>query len=504
MYKVLIVDDEEPVLESYSFMLEGDRDFTVAGTARSGYQALELIYQREPDLVFMDINIPGMDGLAVIADVYQKFPGMVFVLSTAYERFDLAQRAIPLGVFAYLVKPVSKKTFLATLDKVREHLDGQTWTAAQEEADPMRRLLRGFLRKVLWQEIQEDDWERYRTRFGLPSDKGIVCLVEAGHSAVSPARDFPPGAEEPAWSGRIAERLAYRHRCFFDTLVNRGLFLISEDIDREVMERHLTAALREVFPPPDFPDYGIGGCYRGPELYKSCVEALTELGNKRKGADTQSRERLRLAQLRRKIGIADAGAVKKLFGLLWEDIFAGNDFTLAKAKMIPVFMFLLDDCTGCYQSSSGGDPPGGRPLPFSPAEDIMAVRDMAEWEAWSAGAFETILRMASLRRSGNFPLPLIKAMEYIHDHYTKTIQLGDAAEAALVSTAYLSRLFSEHLKTNFVDYLTEMRIERAEKLIRESRMSIKEVARAVGYQDPNYFSKIFRKVTGMLPTQYAG
>jgi two-component system response regulator YesN len=494
VYKVLIVDDEEPVLESYSFMLEGGRDFTVAGTARSGYQALELIYQRKPDLVFMDINIPGLDGLEVIADVYQKFPGMVFVLSTAYERFDLAQRAIPLGVFAYLVKPVSKKTFLATLDKVREHLDGQTRTAAQDEADPMRR----FLRKTVWQEIREDDWERYRTRFGLPSDKGIVCLVEAEHSATSPARDFPPGAEEPAWSGRIAERLAYRHRCFFDTLLNRGLFLISEDIDREVMERHFTAAVREVFPPPDFPDYGIGGCYRGPELYKSCGEALTALGNKRKGADAQSRERLRLAQLRRKIGIADAGEVKKLFGLLWGDIFAGSDFTLAKAKMIPVFMFLLDDCSGCYQGSAG-DPP-----PFSPAEDIMAVRDMAEWEAWSAGAFETILRMTSLRRSRNFPLPLIKAMEYIHEQYTKTIQLGDAAEAAHISPAYLSRLFSEHLKTNFVEYLTELRIERAEKLIRESRMNIKEVAYAVGYQDPNYFSKIFRKVTGMLPTQYAG
>jgi two-component system response regulator YesN len=472
------VDDEEPVLESYAFMLEGGRYFSLAGTARTGYEALECIYTREPDLVFMDISIPGMDGLEVIADVHRKFPAMVFVLSTAYERFDLAQRAIPLGVFAYLVKPVSKKTFLATLDKVREHLDGQSRSAAHDGEEPVQQLLR----KTIWKEISEDDWERSRERFGLPSDKGIVCLVE-------------PEEEEPAWDKGIAEQLSYRYHCLFDTILNRGLFLISGDINREALEPHLAAALRGAFPLSAV-KYGIGGCYRGTTLYKSCNEALSELGNKRGRTEILLKERICLAQLRRKIGIADAGEVKKLFNLLWSGIFSSNDFTLAKAKMIPVFMFLLDDCTGCYQNAAD------EPLPFSTAEDIMAVRDMAEWEIWSTDVFDKVLRLATLRRSGNFPLPLVKAMEYMHEHYTEAVQLGGAADAAQVSAAYLSRLFSEHLKTNFIDYLTELRIERAEKLIRESRMNIKEVAYAVGYQDPNYFSKIFRKVTGLLPTQY--
>jgi two-component system response regulator YesN len=460
-------------------MLEGSRNFTLAGAARTGYEALECIYTHEPDLVFMDISIPGMDGLDVITDVYRKFPAMVFVLSTAYERFDLAQRAIPLGVFAYLVKPVSKKTFLSTLDKVREHLDTQSRSAVHDGEEPVQQLLR----KTIWKEMSEDDWERRRECFGLSSDKGIVCLIE-------------PDEEEPTWDKSIAEQLSYRYHCLFDTILNRGLFLISGDINRETLELHLAEALRETFPLSAVPKYGIGGCYRGTVLYKSCNEALSELGNKRGQTELLLKERIRLAQLRRKIGIADAGEVKKLFNLLWSGIFSSNDFTLAKAKMIPVFMFLLDDCTGCYQNAAG------EPLPFSPAEDIMAVRDMAEWEAWSTDVFNKVLRLAALRRSGNFPLPLVKAMEYMHEHYTEAVQLGDVADAAQVSAAYLSRLFSEHLKANFIDYLTELRIERAEKLIRESRMNIKEVAYAVGYQDPNYFSKIFRKVTGLLPTQY--
>ncbi|MDR1636993.1 MAG: AraC family transcriptional regulator [Treponema sp.] len=166
--------------------------------------------------------------------------------------------------------------------------------------------------------------------------------------------------------------------------------------------------------------------------------------------------------------------------------------------MIPVFMFLLDDCTGCYRDNTETAPL------FAPAEEIMALPDMPAWEAWADQAFEKLLLQAGLRRSNAFPVPLAKAVEYIHAHYAEGIQLGDAAEAALVSPAYLSRLFSEHCKTSFIDYVTELRIENAEKLLRESKMTIKEVAFAAGYQDPNYFSKIFRKVTGLSPLAYAG
>jgi two-component system response regulator YesN len=97
----------------------------------------------------------------------------------------------------------------------------------------------------------------------------------------------------------------------------------------------------------------------------------------------------------------------------------------------------------------------------------------------------------------------MNAMEYIHEHYAEPIQLSSAAEAAKVSATYLSRLFSEYIQSTFIDYVTALRIEQAEKLIRETRLNIKEVAFAVGFQDANYFSKIFRKITGLPPSVYA-
>jgi two-component system response regulator YesN len=481
MYRVLIVDDEEPVLESYEFMLKSADGFALAGKARSGYEALRLIHETEPDLVFMDINIPGLDGLAVIADVYKKFPYMVFVLSTAYERFDLAKRAIPLGVFAYLVKPVSKRTFLSTLNEVREVLVKRPAPEEEGREDPAR----PFFKKIIWQEMSETTWETWRERLAFPSDRGIVFILELGE-------------DTEKWCGKIAEQLSYKYHCRYDAILNRGLFLVSGNVDRQSLTAWLDARIKDLIPGTIRCFRGVGELCRGPELYRSCNRALRELEEERQEIDIRQGERFRLIQLRRKMGRTSPEEVKKLFVQLWGEIFMNYDFTLAKAKMVPVFMFLMDDCTGCYR-----DHTETAPL-FAAAEEIMGIPDIARWELWAEAAFEKILFQAVLRRSTTFPVPLAKAIEYIHRHYAEGIQLNDAAGAAQVSPAYLSRLFSEHCKTSFIDYITELRIENAEKLLRESPMNIKEVAFATGYQDPNYFSKIFRKLTGRSPVAYAG
>ncbi|MDR2517018.1 MAG: helix-turn-helix domain-containing protein [Spirochaetaceae bacterium] len=517
MYRVLLVEDEEPVLDSYEFMLKSTEDFSSAGKARTGYEAIRMIYELEPDLVFMDINIPGVDGLAVIAEVHDKFPAMDFVISTAYERFDLALKAIPLGVFAYLVKPVTKKTFFETLAKFRGHYAARLRNAAilsaagngaavpGDGADEyisghggyapahsgvgarsMPPAERQFLRKIIREAVTEEAWEAYRRNFNLPSDRGLICVLETGYE------------DAEIGGAAIAEKLSFRYFCIHDTLLSRDIFFISGDSGRDAFEKQFVKILGETAPAQALRHYGIGGLFRGPELYRSAAEAQSRLEEKQSRTGVMLRRRRLLVQLRQKIGIAVPEEVKKLFTRLWGEVFAGDDFTAAKAKMIPVFMFLIDDCTGFYRGRSEELPP------FDAAEEIMGLGTMAEWEAWASAAFDTLQRRISLRRSANLPLPLIRAVEYVHEHYAEGIQLGSAASAAQVSPAYLSRLFTEHLKTTFIDYLTELRIENAGRLLRESRLNIKEISRAVGYQDPNYFSRLFRKITGSAPHELRG
>jgi two-component system response regulator YesN len=163
--------------------------------------------------------------------------------------------------------------------------------------------------------------------------------------------------------------------------------------------------------------------------------------------------------------------------------------------MVSLFTLLLDDIFGAWSKDESFD----ASLPFDPAE-IMDLADLGSWKHWAELNFDRLALQANLDRSGNYPLPLVKALAFIRENYVRGIQLSDAAEAARVSPAHLSRLFAEHLKTSFIDYITALRINEAERLLKETPVTVKEAAHAVGYQDPNYFSKTFKKIKGVLPT----
>lgn len=97
---------------------------------------------------------------------------------------------------------------------------------------------------------------------------------------------------------------------------------------------------------------------------------------------------------------------------------------------------------------------------------------------------------------------LNKAIEYINDNYQRSITLNELAEYTYVSTYYISRIFKKEIGKNFVDYLNEIRINKAKVLLKNNTYKTYEVAELVGIQDPHYFSKLFKKYTNMTPTDY--
>lgn len=482
MYTVLIVDDEEPVLESYGFMLEsGIEGFTLAGKARSGYEAIKLLYELKPDVVFMDISMPGLDGLDTIAEVHEKFPETVFVLSTAYERFDLARRAIPLGVHAYLVKPVTKRIFAETLANIRQALAKRRSTrSSAQESD----VVKHFMAEDVWTALDTARWQVIRAELHLESDKGLIAFIGADSD------------RDGVFAG-INAKLAYKYRFYFIVHLQLGMYFFPGDVNGGDLERAVREILATQVPSSVVSFVGFGSLREGRELYRSCEEALDEINRQRDVTDIRLRERMRIIHLRRQMGLSPYEDVHALFTAHWEEIFGFYGFGLAKAKMISLFTLLIDDCTSCYQSHTD------QPPPFSPTDEIEPIPDLASWTVWVSASFYRLYQCARQTRTGKFPVPLVKALAFIDGNFDQQVQLSDVAEAANVSSAYLSRLFGEHMASNFIDYLTVMRVERAEKLIRENRLNIKEVSFAVGYQDPNYFSKIFRKIVGISPSMYA-
>ena len=91
---------------------------------------------------------------------------------------------------------------------------------------------------------------------------------------------------------------------------------------------------------------------------------------------------------------------------------------------------------------------------------------------------------------------------YVRENYSRYISMQDAARAMNYSEVYFCRLFKQCFDQNFTAYLTRLRVKEAKKLLEDPRANIKDVSRSVGYSDSKYFSKIFKRITGQLPSEY--
>jgi two-component system, response regulator YesN len=97
-----------------------------------------------------------------------------------------------------------------------------------------------------------------------------------------------------------------------------------------------------------------------------------------------------------------------------------------------------------------------------------------------------------------------QARDYIEKNYHKDISLDDVSRKIGISPYYFSKLFKEDMGEGFVEYLTKIRIEKAKELLSTTEYSMKEICSMVGYADPNYFSRSFKKNVGVTPTEYKG
>ena len=97
---------------------------------------------------------------------------------------------------------------------------------------------------------------------------------------------------------------------------------------------------------------------------------------------------------------------------------------------------------------------------------------------------------------------IVRAKEYISDNYNKDISLDSVSKYVDKSPYYFSKLFKDETGENFIDYLTNIRIEKAKHMLSDKEISIKEICIDVGYSDPNYFSRTFKKCIGITPSEY--
>ncbi len=144
--------------------------------------------------------------------------------------------------------------------------------------------------------------------------------------------------------------------------------------------------------------------------------------------------------------------------------------------------------------------------PVDPEEVARAVRcaiDQLQTQRQLEAMVPSVSRLETEEDGEKMPLLMAKVKTYLqHNYMLCDISLDSVSEILQINSSYFSVLFKRSFGVNFLDYLTELRMNAAKELLRDPYRSTAEVAGMVGYESPNYFARAFKKKTGLTPTEY--
>ncbi|MEW4369840.1 response regulator [Paenibacillus kandeliae] len=504
MMKLLIVDDEQVVREGLEAILQRGFPELEIAQAKNGKLAIELAASFEPNLILMDIKMPGMDGLETIEQIGATFPEIKFIMITAYDTFEYARRALKLGVKDYLLKPSKAGEITATVKKVFAEIEAERQSREQSKQrdDKLERLLpvieTDMVTQLLFDYVHD-----------VHLDETVRWLdVDPDSEKFALAVIIPDAAEH--LYGAIRETIRRTGKGLVGALNGRQVPIIgfrragqsfraqASDIARELLAVAGQELREQCF-------IGIGNpCSSLGRLRQSYQEALIATSNpylpvKHRFYDdyastaspgTGTLARQAEQRLFDQVRLGDWDRIR-------EDILhAVHQYEQAGRDQLQAQQLILQRLWIAARMLTEMGVELEPPVYSSPVQDYRQLRH------------ETSLMIEQMRSISDAyaqrikPDTIGKIKQYITEHSHQDISLEGIAEQFGLSPFYISKLFKEQLGVNYIDFLTECRINRAKTLMGDPQRSLKEITYEVGYRDPNYFSKVFKKSCDVSPTEY--
>jgi len=518
-YKVFFVEDEvitrEGIRDNVDWRASG---FEFCGEAADGEMALPLLRTAQPDVLITDIKMPFMDGLQLSKVVRERMPWVKIIILSGHDEFEYAQQAINLGVTDYLLKPVTVQKLQNTLQKLTVRLDQERkeqedLKKLQEQVEENRAILRErLLFKLVVGAVSPTDAIEKGQMLGLDLIARHYLVVILKIELVDRTEQYD--YDEFQQVQRVVMGLAEKNPDIYVLKRDWGdLILIMKGSTPEYFEEERDLLLEEISQAVAKTRYrltiGVGASKkRIADIRQSFVEALVNiqnLGGENKSGLNQAVERTELLKV-------DKSAVENYLRSGVQDGF--DEFfnaylrplgeTALKSNLIKNYIFvdvvlaiakLVDDLGGEVEKV------------FPELNSIeMVMSNIQTIEQLREQAYKILSSALAYRDSqpnGQYKNLIRHAKEYLERHYTNPeLSLNEMAAQANLSASHFSVVFSQETGQTFKEYLTEIRINKAKELLRMTALRSADIAYQVGYNDPHYFSSVFKKNTGLTPIEF--
>ena len=531
--RVFLVEDESIIRETLRDTVPWTQyGYTFVGEAGDGELALPLIRQTKPDLLITDIRMPFMDGLALSKMVLREFPQMKVIIISGYDDFEYAQQAIGLGVERYLLKPVTKSNLLSVLEEVKTKIESeraqqnyrlQFQQEAQEYEQYARRrffehITAGHLTlPQIYERAQKLDLDLRAQAFTIL----LLPAVPEKHGTTEAYSE--PGAR--IRDGMVAHFLKYPEYILFRWNLYTYAVLIKGDIDQiEKYVERCISTVQELYEThsPELNWYvAVGTTTQRLSALPACFEEVSRLWAYRHILPSQHILRsdtvsfltgtgmdhdladLDVSKLNPSVitGVLENASAQEVSRFVDEYILSMEDALESKPFCQYLMLSVRFTATQFVQTL---EIPQREFLSTLTCLDMVGRRvtldDLKRYLS------DILLRAIELRdkAAGSQYRNLLKeAVAYIDANFqSEEISLNRVAREVNISANYLSAVFSQEMGMTFVEYVTTRRMEKAKELLRSSNLRSGEIAVAVGYKDPHYFSFIFKKIQGCTPRDF--
>ena len=520
MYQVLIVDDEPIVKIALRSMLDwGSLGFHICGTASNGQEALEMAERMHPNLIICDLKMPVMDGINLIRTAKDRSMNCEFLVISNYEDFNYVRTALVLGASDYILKvSISPEELTTQLQKIKEKLD-QKQTHHQHEENSAEQSFHHQEQHAAWREYFTHKSYALEDLVSITDidteHLGSLALCEISFDWYAQQLEPLPAPDLIRSTLKNALEHFDRRRIIFFSSSSTLLLIQEEELKKQNNTiEGLAARIEQLFryymplsPTIIYQDH-VTDLLQARKVYHRFQELLElsfygELGtmNAHNVSVTTSIPELTYRELATRIlALPTPERLSRSEEHIKELLNTCRQQHVVPDKVIQYSVHLLVELE--YQLSE---------IPASAHDQLVEcadfMRNAISQEELEQHLFHALQVMFSPESStqattDQYSLEVEQSIAYIKENYMHKISLASVAEHVGLSSGYLCRIFKDETGGSINTYINNLRMNKAKELLSDKNSYIKEVAVAVGFEDQLYFSRLFKRYSGLTPSEY--
>lgn len=524
---LLLVEDEEAIQEKLLHNVRwADYGFDPVLSARNGVEALALL-ESHPEVRIMvtDVQMPKLNGIELIKEIKQRKLPMKIIVISGFAEFEYAQESIKLNVSDYLLKPFASRRLLEVVLRLQSEVRDEA--AKEDEWNDLRKQLRENrleLEEKLFMDLLGGnitanniaarlEFLGLNALLGRPFQVVVLEIPEANLERTDEEKKYLLNLQFYQSVRRIVEKEGNRHICINYRRNQVTLIVFDPPADLPARLEEILVQLRLTL--NHSLSCGVGHLYHElSDLSVSYQEASTALKYRYLyglnqvfsindlNLNTPSYHKifyqLHCHPIFNDLKIGAAGALeedlRKIITEMRELQLSPELSRIAASNLILLTCTTLNELGYNAAEVIGAD--------FSILTEVNSAESLEALEKLLISFFTEVNGFIRQKRTSYNDQLIEEIRWYIDSNYASDITLSGMANHYKISPGYLSALFSERTGINFVDYLSERRIKKAQELLKHTNMKIYEISNAVGYKDSFYFSNCFKKITGHSPSEY--